>query len=180
MYFCPNCNYAFDITKLSSTTTAPSKKQINDIAEVFKLLKNNEDLSKYSATFDKKEIIKTSKYSKLLPKKKDMINLLFEELNFSGIIFKCLNCNNVSKIKETIRLYEYNLKENTDITTNKDQNKLTCLNPIYPRTKDYTCKNINCISHKELSKKEAIYYKSKDNYQLTYICCSCYTNWDLN
>ncbi len=50
-------------------------------------------------------------------------------------------------------------------------------NPIYPRTKDYTCKNLNCITHKDKEKKEAVFYKDKTNNNLIYICGVCYNSW---
>ena len=55
----------------------------------------------------------------------------------------------------------------TKISSNEEKNYYG--NPVYPRTKDYKCKNINCITHKDDKLKEAIYFK-KSNINVTYIC----------
>ena len=77
------------------------------------------------------------------------LNTLFNKpSNISGIMFKCNNCNYSKKIKDTIKLYQMNVDSVYSVYRSIDDNKLLSMNPIYPRTKDYECKNINCITHK--------------------------------
>ena len=62
MYFCPNCNYSFDITKSDSTN---SKKVLSSIEDILNLIKSNDDLSNYSTTLEKKiMLLKIVKYLK--------------------------------------------------------------------------------------------------------------------
>ena len=71
------------------------------------------------------------------------------------------------------------MTESVDIINNKTDNKLICKNPILPRTRDYTCKNPKCLTLKDDSKKEAVFYKDENTYKTVYVCCNCFTNWSL-
>ena len=165
MYFCPQCNYTFDITK-----STLNKEDIKSVDELFEKLKSIEitDLSNYNITFAKDNLAKNKNFKKLSKDKKEIINNLFEDVQFDKIEFQCLNCNFRKPINKSIKLYEYNLENNKQSTYNSiTENKLLFRNPIFPRTKDYTCKNLNCITHKDTTKK-AVYYKDKQG-QLIYI-----------
>jgi len=48
-----------------------------------------------------------------------------------------------------------------------------------PRTKDFTCKNSNCITHKDSKLKEAVFLKIPKSYNLTYVCTTCHYSWNL-
>ena len=62
MYFCPQCNYSFDISKLSSTE---SKKILSTPEDVIKRFRAGKDLSNYSVNFEKNELFKHKKIGKL-------------------------------------------------------------------------------------------------------------------
>ena len=176
MYFCPQCNYSFDISKL---TSEESKKILSTPEDVIKRFRAGKDLSNYSVNFTKKELLNHKKVIKLSDDDKKKLNVLFENSNsFERIEFKCTNCNFRKPINNSIKLYEIDLM-NDNISNFKsiEENKLLFNNPIYPRTRDYTCKNINCITHKDKTNKEAVFYKDKKSQLLTYICGVCYTNW---
>jgi hypothetical protein len=64
MYFCPNCLNNLDIGK--SSTKTEDKRTVIKIADIFKLLQDNEDLSKYKAGFDKSDLTKNKKYQLLV------------------------------------------------------------------------------------------------------------------
>lgn len=177
MYFCPKCNYSFDITK--SSNSQDTRKHLDTVSSAFELLKDKGNLSNYIAKFSKEELEKDNKYKKLSSNNKKKLNKLFDNPILSNVIFKCLNCNFTKNINETIRLYQLNLKDDETVYASIENNKLIMLNPILPRTKDYTCKNINCITHKDDTNKEAVYYKNKDNYNVTYICSVCFNSWDI-
>jgi hypothetical protein len=93
-------------------------------------------------------------------------------------MFKCNNCNYKKRINDTIRLYQLNVDSIYSVYRSMDDNKLLFMNPIYPRTRDFTCKNINCVSHKE-NKKEAVFFREKDSYLTNYICGVCYSSWKV-
>jgi len=179
MYFCPNCSYIFDIYKSVNTTpvndTRISIKKSNDL---FKLLENNSDLSKYKAEFTKEELNKNKKYQKIKDDEKYLINIIFENILSSDAEFHCNNCNLSNKINETTLLYNINFNENnTNNNFTLEENKLMTKNPLYQHTHDYICKNIDCETHKNNLIKDAIYVKNNNNYNGFHICCICYYNW---
>jgi|SaaInlStandDraft_6_1057023.scaffolds.fasta_scaffold01828_5 hypothetical protein len=169
MYFCSKCDYTFDISNSNSKINIDS---VNGIFEI-----PIDEISNYSANFDKSKLLKLKKYKILSEENKEKYEVLFDT-SINKIQFQCLNCNYTEPITNSMKLYEINLEN--DIVINyksKEENKLIFNNPILPRTRDYTCKNINCISHKDTSKKEAIFYKDKQTNNLTYLCGVCYTSW---
>ena len=122
--------------------------------------------------------VKNSKYyQKVSSKSRESIEQIFKTVT-SGISFQCNNCNYKDNIKNSIQLYKIDLNsEVSDIKTIED-NKLISKNPILPRTKDYKCKNVNCITHNDESNKEAVFYKSNNSYNVTYVCTVCYNSWN--
>ena len=178
MYFCPQCNYSFDITK---STSSKSKKILSTPEDVIKRFRAGKDLSNYTVNFDKKELFKHKKIGKLSNEDKDKLNILFEKTNnFNKIEFKCVNCNFRKPINNSIKLFEIDfVDDNVSKFKKTNKNKLLFINPIYPRTKDYTCKNIECPSHKDNKLKEAVYYRENNSYKLYYLCTVCNFNWKI-
>jgi hypothetical protein len=176
MYFCPSCSYSFDIVKSSQTSQKDVRVNIEKIAEALKLFEANEDMSKYVASFSREDTNKNKKYQKFDDNQKAKFNLIFEELISSGAEFKCNNCNNIQPIKETILLYNINMEEKNKMRT-LEENEFICKDPILPRTHDYNCKNPNCITHKDKSKKESVFFKEKNSFRVNYICTVCYYSW---
>jgi hypothetical protein len=176
MYFCPSCSYSFDIVKSSQTSQKDVRINVEKIAEALKLFEANEDMSKYVASFSREDTNKNKKYQKYDDNQKAKFNLIFEELISSGAEFKCNNCNNIQPIKETILLYNINMEEKNKMRT-LEENEFICKDPILPRTHDYNCKNPNCITHKDKSKKESVFFKEKNSFRVNYICTVCYYSW---
>ena len=177
MYFCPKCNYTFDISK--NLSSSDNRKTIKNVIDVFKLIKNKEDLSNYIASGDFTiDDVKNSKYyQKISSQTQKTIEQIFESIT-SGISFHCNNCNYKDVIKKSIQLYKIDLNSEVAETKSKEDNKLISKNPILPRTKDYMCKNINCITHKDDTNKEAVFYKANNSYNVTYVCSICYNSWE--
>ena len=176
MYFCPSCSYSFDIVKSSQTSQKDVRVNIEKIGEALKLFEANDDMSKYVASFSREDTNKNKKYQKFDDNQKAKFNLIFEELISSGAEFKCNNCNNIQPIKETILLYNINMEEKNKMRT-LEENEFICKDPILPRTHDYNCKNPNCITHKDKSKKESVFFKEKNSFRVNYICTVCYYSW---
>jgi hypothetical protein len=176
MYFCPSCSYSFDIVKSSQTSQKDVRVNIEKIAEALKIFEANDDMSKYVASFSREDTNKNKKYQKFDDNQKAKFNLIFEELISSGAEFKCNNCNNIQPIKETILLYNINMEEKNKMRT-LEENEFICKDPILPRTHDYNCKNPNCITHKDKSKKESVFFKEKNSFKVNYICTVCYYSW---
>ena len=203
MYFCPKCNYSFDISKSigsenneenkvnennNSIDTIPVEpennkenkvlKKVNDAIKVFEA---NGNLKNYNAEFKFEELEKNSKFKKLSNENKDKFNILFNNNNnnnITGAQFKCNNCNFTKEITESVLLYQYEVYDKIDKIKSLEDNELTINNPILPRTQDYICKNISCPTNKNNKmKKEAVFFRDNNSYKLNYICGICYHNW---
>ena len=193
MYFCPKCNYLFDISK-SSNMTEDNRIIIKKAVDVFKKLESKEDLTNYKAEFKQEELTKNSKYKKLSEEERKILESIFEESSISGAEFRCKNCNFVEKINETVLLYQYETQTNNINIKTLEENELICSNPTLPRTHDYICKNVSCSTNKinsdtnkketnkknkkeESNKKEAVFYRDNNTFKVNYICCVCYYSW---
>jgi hypothetical protein len=178
MYFCPNCSYLFDIAKSSKLSKEiDSRIEIKKITDAFKKLETNDNMSKYKADFSKEEMFKNKKYQKLNEEDKININKIFEEVVSSGAEFKCNNCNFSKEITETTLLYQINLENKVTKIKSLEENELLCKDPTLPHTRDYTCKNPSCISHKNNEIKDAVFIREPNSYKLNYICTVCFYNW---
>lgn len=141
MFYCPKCNYIFDISKINSmvnTTDNESKSQ-----------RSSDDQRSAS-----------------------------EGQPGGAVIFSCNNCGNVKKIKpETLILS----KTYGDVSQKyvADGDKYMADSKILPHTKNYTCPNKNCVTHKDPNKKDAKMYKVNKTYRLKYICMLCKTVFEL-
>ena len=181
MYFCPKCNYSFDINKSTGTviddeTEKPQLKKINDILKVFE---SGESLSKYIIDLKIEDLEKNPKYKKLsdTDKEKFMNELLYQSSNI-GAQFKCNNCGFSKEITETTLLYQLDLNDKIKNIKTIEENELMCNNPILPRTHDYYCKNEACITLTDNTiKKEAVFFRDRDTYKVNYICTICYHSW---
>ena len=178
MYFCPKCSYLFDISKSSNIIKVDDNRVIIEkVSDALVLIEKNEALNNYKANFTKEESNKNKKYQKLKDEDKLKFNQLFEDLINSGAEFRCNNCNFSKQIVETTLLYQLNMEDKIIKITSLEDNKLMCKDPTLPHTHDYTCKNIDCITHKEKKRKDAIFYKDNSSYKANYICAICYYNW---
>jgi hypothetical protein len=178
MYFCENCNYSLDISKSSKVSKEDDKRTpITKLADAIKKIEDNENLSSYRAEFSKEEMAKNKKYQKMSDDDKIKMNQLFEEAVSSGAEFKCDNCNFSKQISETTLLYQINMEDKVVKIKSLEENELACMDPLYPHTHDYTCKNPSCVTHKSPALKDSIFFRDRDSYKINYICAVCFYNW---
>ena len=104
-------------------------------------------------------------------KKSDDVNSIVD--------FFCSNCGYKKKINDSLKLYELNKNNSISELTTIEDNKILAQDPTLPRTKDYICKNINCISHKDKKNREAVYFRDPKNFSINYICNVCYYKWEV-
>ena len=189
MYFCPECSYVFDIGK--SNQINDDIEILSDVDDVIKEYQKG-NLSKFNIDISKNELEKFNKFKKLGSKeKKDLEKIVDSKITTSNVMFQCNNCNYMENINKSILIYkvEVNHKISSDITMKKDINqinsktiddfKLISMNPILPRTRDYNCKNLKCITHTNKIKKEAVFYKNPETYDVHYVCTVCYHPWKV-
>ena len=177
MYFCPKCNYSFDIAKSTGTDTSDDKIILKKPTDAIKLFESKTSLINYKAEFKMEELEKNSKFKKLSETDKKLFEELFTITTTSGAQFKCNNCNFTKDIVESVMLYQYNVVDKINNIKNLEDNELFCGNPILPRTHDYNCKNVLCPTLKNKVKKEAVFFRDRDSVKINYICTICFYNW---
>ena len=191
MYFCPECSYVFDIGK--SNQNNDEKEIISDVDDVIKEYKKGK-ISKFNIDVSIVELEEYDKFKKMKQKERtELKKLVNKKDTTSNVIFQCNNCNYSENIEKSILIYKVevdhkifsdnNVKKDINQISSKDQTvedyKLISMNPILPRTRDYNCKNLKCITHTKKVKKEAVFYKNPETYDVHYICTVCYHPWKV-
>lgn len=179
VFFCPDCHYSLGINKATATDNfEDDREEISSINDALKLLaKKDINLSDYKATFPKNDILKNKKYQKLPVKEKNLLSQLFIN-KISEAELSCSNCGHKKQIDETLKLYEFNVNDKSNNIRTLEDNKLLTLDPTLPRTRDYVCKNVNCVTHKSKDLKEAVFLRLPKSFNLSYICCKCHYSWN--
>ena len=184
MFFCPKCSYTLDLKKSSmidnkqviiskKTTVKSVTTAINNI------LKKQIEPTDIKPLFTKEQMLKNKNYIKLsIEDKNKLLEIFNQQGGELGAMFLCNNCNWTKQIDSTIKLYSFNTQENIKKIS---PNEYTMLfnNPIFSRTKDYTCKNKDCLSHKNINNKEAVFFHENNSLQVKYICGTCYYSWNI-
>jgi hypothetical protein len=178
MYYCPKCNYSFDINKSTGVDNSEEKQPLKKVNEAIKIYEELQQLNNYKAEFKKEELEKNSKYKKLSQENKEKFETLFQLPSITGAQFKCNNCSFTKEITETVLLYELDLSDKNNKIRSLEENQLMCSNPMLPRTHDYICKNNLCQSIQNPKiKKEAVFFRDKESFKINYICTLCYHSW---
>lgn len=185
MFFCPKCSYSLDLKKgsiLGDKTVAVSDKKItvkSVTAGINQVIKNNINPKEVKPNFTKEQMIKNKNYGKLeMEDKEKMLEIFNQSGGALTAMFLCTNCNWQNNINSTVKLYSYDKKENVK-KINPNEYFLIFNNPILSRTKDYTCKNKECETHKKPELKEAIFYHENNNLEMKYICGKCLSFWTV-
>ena len=91
-------------------------------------------------------------------------------------MYICRICGNTSKIIPETKIITR--PSNDIIKKYYPINKNKINDPTYPVTRNYICPNKECESHKNIKKKEAIFYRIPSTYEIQYICKICETVWN--
>jgi hypothetical protein len=213
MFFCPNCDNAFNIAKSSaqaggynisdsfSTTESITSNEESSISvggqkdgsiyeNIIKDILSNkltdDDLKAIninklikSIAFKKlKGDVKQFVYNKLqdsLPKNKK--KLLEQHDDYSKSVeafFICNNCGFTKKINEGTLIFSRTSDTVSQSYVAGDY-KAMINSDILPITREYICPNSKCISHKNLSKREAKIIRVNNSFAIKMICLVCST-----
>jgi hypothetical protein len=90
--------------------------------------------------------------------------------------FVCINCKNFKPINEGTLIYSQNINSRkTFLDLNLCKNNK--YDNILPRDRNYTCPNEKCPSHKDISVKEQVTKRYRNNLSLVHTCCACQKSW---
>ena len=179
MFFCPKCNFQLDLLK---SNVSENTIVVNSSKKFIELFTNDNLDNVDNLNFKLEELTKNKKYKKLSKSDKLLIlekfNLLNKITNVD-VNFMCNNCNYKKKLDPNTIIFKSSFKN--EKIDDLSLIKLRCNDNTLPRTKDFICINDKCKSNTKghESKREAVLYRPfKNDYNLRYICCDCYSYWE--
>jgi hypothetical protein len=201
MFFCPNCNNIFDITKTPTQIDEEDKTPISEqeggqdlIDETINKIINNENVSQSqlekisinklleNPTYkklksDKKEKVYNVIQDSLNKEKKNIVKNKLDKIDKSNLaFFICNNCGYSSNIKEGTKIFSKTNDEISQTYTPDDYSDLIH-SDILPRTRKYVCPNVKCKTNEDPSKREAVFFRKNNSYNVVYICTVCKTSF---
>ena len=188
--WCPNCNTILDISKnkaqlKKNIDPESSENNIETYIEVIdKVLKNKkielDDVSEIKIDI----LTKTKKYKSLSKDEKEKVfetisRIVKDYDNTTAAYFNCSNCRWTKEIKKGTKIItKSNMNESYNTTINLDKYKNMIYAPYLGLTREYICVNDKCNSHKEHSKREAVYFRDTLNSTRTIMVCKeCQSPW---
>jgi len=153
-----------------------------------KILTNKELNQDELAEITLDDIIKTTSYKILKSKNKEYVfnklqdllpkeekRLLKEESvkkKIDKAYFICNNCGFTKPIDEGTLIFS---RVSSDISQNYSGSDLNDMkySSIIPRTRKYICPNLECESHTDPRKREAVLFRMNNTLKIKYICLSC-------
>ena len=190
MEFCPKCNTLFQI--VDDAEIKVKKEQVagdtNDL--ILNKLYHLPDITHLIKNIDINTVMKSHEYNILSNKEQNYIlNKVQDTLEFSEkkiskikpkivefhIYYLCTNCLYYKSLVPGTQIFNksYKAKGHTKI---KNYSHMIS-NPVLPRTKEYTCVNQKCQTHKKPELKEAIFITDKAKQLLVYVCVICKVQW---
>ena len=139
-------------------------------------------------TYTLNKLTKSLEFKKLSTREKDIVFNILQQLipnknqknktstdSNSTAFFECVNCKYTEVIKKGTMIYNRIIEEDV-LDDIKDYSDIVKSNTL-PRTKDYICHNKECVTHKDHTKKEAVFTRIGSTFRLIYICTECATSW---
>lgn len=181
MFFCPQCSYSLDLKKSSIVIGSNKTYKVKSVTNGIKLIINeNIEPSMVFPNFTREQLLKNKNYGKLSVESKNKMLEMFDQVGGSNVaMFSCNNCNWSEDLNQTVRLYSYS-KDDKVVKVLDSEYLMIFNNPIYSRTKDYTCKNSECVTHKKPELKEAVFYRDNNSLVVKYVCGKCLNSWESN
>lgn len=206
MFFCPNCNNSFDITRTKTAQEGKGKgheKEItggdNSYQDIIDKVINNTFISEDEVKdIDMEKLTKQPEFKDLKSKQKEIVfnkihDLLptekkkvkniqddgseKEDINENLLAyFVCNNCGYSEIIKPGTKIFSRTSESLSQNYTVNDYSEMVN-SDILPRTRKYVCPNNECVSHKDISKREAVFFRLINSYKIKYVCTACDTDF---
>ena len=190
MFYCPDCNDTFDVTRTIPERALPQEGGGLDIAAIIKRAQENILKVEEIGNVDIETITKNQIYKKLTVKQREHVfNKLSElmQIDKTKLInnreeaanqayFICKKCGYFEPIKPGTLIFS---KTSSDITQEyiTDDYKDVMHDPTLPHTRNYICPNKKCKSHEDYTLREAVFVRVGNTYRTRYICKTCTTTW---
>lgn len=178
---CKHCGFSLTIKKASdirvtkiSTVNEFIIASKNDEQQEYDILLDYQTLEAYLA----KKNMKAEEKRKLLDL---FITMTNTKRSVTKFILKCTTCGSEYVLQPETTIYSLNFKKQQSLF-NDDYIDLKLYDPTLPRTKDFICINVDCLTHSadfDQSTKEAVFYRADGSYHMKYACLTCKTNWQI-
>jgi hypothetical protein len=198
MQFCPKCDNIMDIGKSApkitinqntpDTVSSDSKDDVinnsnNDISKLIEMYKNGENITMFK--IDIKDLTSHPNFNKLKDTDKNNILKIIKstEIDDSLSAYRiCKNCSYFEKmVGKTLVLSRMNLGSSMSSVQDLSKYKYMIHDKTLPHTRDYVCKNDKCISQKDFSKRDAVWFRPQSNsYSTCYACVACSMVWNVS
>ena len=182
----------FDFTS-SESNNQDMVGGVNVVNLINKILKNEAIVPEDLKDLNINDVTKSIDYKKLKQDEKEKIYNKIQDLfpkekkKLSGTkpaedtddnlaFFVCSNCGYSVKIDDGTRIFSRTSNDISQSYTTGDYSDMLYSN-ILPRTRKYTCPNKKCESHKDPTKRQAVFFRKNNSYELVYICSACETSF---
>ncbi|MBA42693.1 MAG: hypothetical protein CMF62_01615 [Magnetococcales bacterium] len=184
---------------LSETTDSEDSIMVGGVMDFDKLIKLILQKKKINPTdisgIDMEVLQKSKQFKKLnvdeknlifntvqdnLPKSEKKLFKNKDDSNFTeSAFFICKNCGFNKPIEGGTQIFKKSIGDSKLSTTIQMPESYSdrIYDTTLPRTVRYICKNSKCTSHKDPSKREAVFFRLENSYKLRYICTACETTW---
>jgi hypothetical protein len=156
MKFCPKCNNIMDIGKSMPKITSIDTPQ--------------------TVSTDGTTEIENKTKSKSKSQTQTKLDEL-DEMQYAYLV--CKNCSYFEQLQERTLVFS---RMNDDMTTTQidlNRYKYITYDQTLPHTRDYTCNNSDCKTHKDHLLRDAVWFRPNPNsYATYYACCQCKTIWN--
>jgi len=183
MNFCEKCNFVLNITKKQLNNDDKNNYKITTIESFLNYIKFNineanqtVDMKMDRETLKEKLIIKFKKTPEKVEELIKQYDFISSKKNNFDVYLICNNCNSSYNINPKTVILKTNL-EDTGVQFKETNIEFKCHDPTLPRTKDYICHNEKCATQKDLTNKEAIFYREGKGYLTRYVCTICKESW---
>jgi len=171
-------------TPSSVSDTESDTNSSSDILSIINKITSHQSISTSDIKNIKlKDIVELDEYKKLNSKQKSIIqskiNSMIEindETN-TNAFYVCKNCYYSNAIKPQTLIITKIGSDSSASYTNTDKLKNYINSKVLPRTRNYICNNKECESHKNHTKREAVFFRENESLQIWYTCCECRSVW---
>lgn len=175
---CTKCGYSFNFQKASEILD-----EFVTIKEIPNFIEDTlQDNNRIIGDFTLNQLTTNKIFSKLDTQQKDRIKTLYKftktDLGNKGLL-KCSSCKFI-KFIDTGQILLEDTFGPSDKHDDVFNTSLRTLDNTLPRTREYTCYNKSCKSHKDKKLREAVIYRKNNTLEVSYMCCACNEYWKIN
>ncbi len=195
--FCPNCKNRYNITNIiddiDNLDMAEEKKggSLKDLDSIIIAILDKVPLEREETQkIDLNVLKKNPTFTKLSKLQKEYVeNYILtsqpkkekkKEVSKMSNYFACNHCGFFEIIPPKTIIFSQKMDSESPDTTSfiTEDYKYMIYDNTLPRTKNYTCKNQQCKTHKTPNLKDAVFFRENIiNHQLIYMCAVCEHYW---